>query len=44
MRRNTCDLRLSFIRKKEAIQKRYVLMGARRLLRMGLVLARVWKG
>ena len=42
-RRKLCDVRCSVIRKSLVFQKNNMKTGARKLLRMGLVLARVWR-
>ena len=43
-RRKKCDERFSIVRKNRIVQKNYLGTEARRLLRMGFVLARVWEG
>ena len=43
-RRKTCDLKLSFAIGNRVFQKNCVRIGARKLLRLGVVLARVWRG
>ena len=40
--RRMCDLRFSNARRNRVFQKNYMKFGARKLLRMGLVPARVW--
>ena len=43
-RTNKCDVRFSFAVRYRVFQKNYMRIGVRKLLGMGLVLARVWRG
>ena len=42
-RRQKCDLKFSFARRSRVFQLNYMRIGVRKLLRMGLVFARVWE-
>ena len=42
-RKKKCDLRFSVVKRDRVFQKNCMRIGARKLLRMGLVLARVWR-
>ena len=41
-RRRTCDVKVAVAKKNLVVKKNYVRVRVRKLLRMGLVLARVW--
>ena len=43
-RRMQCDVRLSLIRNDQIFQKNFMRIGVRKLLRTGMVPARVWRG
>ena len=42
-RRRTCDVKVAVAKKNLVVKKNYKKLGVRKLLRMGLVLARVWR-
>ena len=43
-RRQKCDVRFSFARRNRVLQKNFLRIGVRKMLRMGMVLANVWEG
>ena len=42
-RRKTCKVRFSLIKKNKAFQKNYMKVGAKKLLRAGMMPARTWR-